>query len=196
MKLILTRHGETHENRSRTVQGQKFGTLNVFGKAQAKKLARRLAQEKIDVIYVSDLERTRETAEEIIVHHHLVPIYYTPELRERSMGSWEGLQWAEVGVDLEKIDTRMFPEDAENDLALFARGKNFLNKLLSKHMGETVLVVAHGAINGMILNAIRGANPAELMHMEVMHNAAVSIFEFDEDLNHIIHVHNCTKHLE
>ncbi|MBR9702939.1 histidine phosphatase family protein, partial [Candidatus Woesearchaeota archaeon] len=33
VKLILTRHGETHENRSRTVQGQTFGELNAFGKA-------------------------------------------------------------------------------------------------------------------------------------------------------------------
>ena len=196
MKLILTRHGETHENRTRKVQGHTFGTLNAFGKAQAKKLARRLANEKIDVIYVSDLERARHTADEIIKHHSFVPVFYTQELRERCMGSWEGESWDDMGVDLQNIDTAMFPEDAENDFALYARGKNFLNKLLRRHMGESVLVIAHGAINGMMLNAIRGVDPSELRHMEIMKNAAVSIFEFIDNKNHVVHVHNCTQHLE
>ena len=48
MKLILTRHGETIENKKGILQGQKIGTLSKKGIKQAKKLALRLKGKKID----------------------------------------------------------------------------------------------------------------------------------------------------
>jgi len=38
MKLIIVRHGETHENVKKIIQGWTVGTLNEKGKEQAKKL--------------------------------------------------------------------------------------------------------------------------------------------------------------
>jgi probable phosphoglycerate mutase len=42
MKLILTRHGETEENKAGIIQGQGIGRLSDEGKNQAKKIALRL----------------------------------------------------------------------------------------------------------------------------------------------------------
>ncbi len=62
MKLIIVRHGQTHENASGIIQGQGTGRLNEIGIEQAKRIGFRLKDEKIDVAYISYLERTKQTA--------------------------------------------------------------------------------------------------------------------------------------
>ncbi|GBE19836.1 glucosyl-3-phosphoglycerate phosphatase [archaeon BMS3Abin17] len=69
MKLILVRHGETEENKRREIMGQKQGTLSSLGIEQAKKVAQRLKDEKIDYIFSSDLARASDTAKEIHKFH-------------------------------------------------------------------------------------------------------------------------------
>ncbi len=82
MKLILTRHGETIENKEGSLQGHLPGRLSETGKEQARKLALRLKDEKIDAIYSSDLVRTVDTAREIAKHHNSIPLHFVPKLRE------------------------------------------------------------------------------------------------------------------
>ncbi len=80
MKLIITRHGETEENRTGIVQGHLPGQLSESGIEQAQKLALRLKGEKIDVIYSSDLDRASDTAKEIAKDHPSVPIRFVRDL--------------------------------------------------------------------------------------------------------------------
>ncbi len=49
MKIILTRHGWTVENDKQILQGHTHGQLAREGAMQAKKLARRLKKEKIEL---------------------------------------------------------------------------------------------------------------------------------------------------
>ena len=65
MKLIITRHGETEENKAGIIQGHLPGHLSEAGIEQAKKVAFRLKDEKINFIYSSDLDRAADTAKEI-----------------------------------------------------------------------------------------------------------------------------------
>ena len=64
MRLILVRHGETNENKNKVVQGFLNTTLSKIGIQQAKKVANRLKDEKIDFAYSSDLDRAKQTAKE------------------------------------------------------------------------------------------------------------------------------------
>lgn len=89
MKLILTRHGETEENKAGIIQGQGIGRLSDEGKNQAKKIALRLKWEKIDYIYSSDLERAVDTTESIAMFHPQIPINFTKEMREIYLGSYQ-----------------------------------------------------------------------------------------------------------
>ncbi|RZJ50020.1 MAG: histidine phosphatase family protein, partial [Acidovorax sp.] len=63
-ELILIRHGETDWNRELRFQGHVDVPLNATGHEQARRLAERLAAEKlaVDHLVCSDLIRTQETA--------------------------------------------------------------------------------------------------------------------------------------
>ena len=79
-RFFLARHGETVWNRERKYQGQSDVPLTDEGRIQAKSLSERLKDEKIDVIYASDLGRTMETAE-IIAEHHGRKVVPAPLMR-------------------------------------------------------------------------------------------------------------------
>ena len=63
LHLILVRHGETEWNAQRRNQGQSDVPLSEFGRRQAQRVAERLAGQKIDAVYASDLKRAWETAQ-------------------------------------------------------------------------------------------------------------------------------------
>ena len=60
--LLFIRHGETDWNRQQRFQGQIDVPLNATGMAQAARVAERLAADRHDALFSSDLQRARETA--------------------------------------------------------------------------------------------------------------------------------------
>src|ERR1051325_8568524 len=100
MRVILTRHGETFENANKITMGQGIdGVLNEEGVQQARKLADRLKEEKIDFAYTSDLKRAISTTEEILKYHPHTKMICVSELRERNLGIYEGkpnFEWKEA----------------------------------------------------------------------------------------------------
>ena len=75
MKIILVRHGQSLANEKSMSQGKKDEwentSLTKKGKEQAEKVAKRLKNEYIGVIYSSDLKRAKETAEAINKFHNV-----------------------------------------------------------------------------------------------------------------------------
>ena len=68
-KLYLVRHGETVDNAAQIMQGQTPGKLNATGIAQAEEVARKMANDHIDVFISSDLYRSIQTCEIIALPH-------------------------------------------------------------------------------------------------------------------------------
>ena len=89
ISLILSRHGETEENKLRIMQGQMPGHLSELGKQQAEQLADLLEEEEIDVIVSSDLARSYDTAMAVARRKGLEPVR-TPLLREMDWGIYTG----------------------------------------------------------------------------------------------------------
>lgn len=102
MSIFLIRHGETVGNASRVVQ-RPDNPLSPRGIAQAERLARRLARERIGRVLSSDLARAAATAE------HLrratgAPLSFDPLLHERNFGDLRGTPYADLGFDMFEPD--------------------------------------------------------------------------------------------
>src|SRR5512138_2207513 len=94
-RLFLVRHGATQLTAEDRFSGAVGVDLSKEGRAQAKRLARRLADEPISAVYCSPLSRTVETAS-ILAEPHKLPVVTREGLKEISHGRWEGLTRPEV----------------------------------------------------------------------------------------------------
>ena len=140
--IVLARHGETDWNRDHRIQGHSDVPLNANGRAQANELAERLAGERFDAVYASDLARARETAQIAVARTGLL-VTELVELREKHFGSWEGLTDDSV--------LARFPEahsgpwgDSETTDEMSVRVVEALKSIAAAHADGNVLVVTHG----------------------------------------------------
>jgi broad specificity phosphatase PhoE len=145
--LLLVRHGETDWNREGRWQGLSDTHLNDQGREQARSLA--LQADGVDVIYSSDLARASETAE-IVAEDLGLDVRLDERLRERGFGEWEGLNSDEIEERFAEAHGRWKAgegpgaENAEPFAAFAGRIHDFVDEILERHPGETVLVVSHG----------------------------------------------------
>ncbi|MDO8740608.1 MAG: histidine phosphatase family protein [Candidatus Woesearchaeota archaeon] len=196
MKLIIIRHGETEDNVKGLLQGHKHGKLTKTGIEQARKLAFRLKDEEIDAIYSSDLQRAKDTTEEI-AKFHKVPIHYTSELREQHLGIFEGKPKDELRKTRGKrglLVTEFKPKGGESLAELKERAQRFLNMLFKMHTKETILISSHAAFIMMLLGIILNKSIEEAFKLG-QSNACVNIIEIKENSKHKVHAINCIKHL-
>ena len=87
-ELTVVRHGETVWNNEGRQQGHLDSPLSPLGLRQAQAIANRLASERFNAIYSSDLGRAWATAERITACHDL-EIHTDPRLRERHLGIFQ-----------------------------------------------------------------------------------------------------------
>ncbi|MEI1278509.1 histidine phosphatase family protein [Leptospira venezuelensis] len=88
--LFLIRHGETEWNRERRLQGQTDTCLTELGIEQSIKLAYKLKDKGIEIIFSSDLRRAKDTSEQI-ARILGIEIIYHPGLREIYLGEAQGV---------------------------------------------------------------------------------------------------------
>ena len=155
-RILAVRHGETAWNRDTRIQGHTDIALNAHGHWQAQQLAQALRDEPIAACYASDLSRAHETAQAVADRHgHKVEMHVG--LRERGFGVFEGLTWVELQAaypaDTEAWRKRLpdfAPPGGESLLQLQARVVATVNELAARHLGEQVLMVAHGGVLDML----------------------------------------------
>lgn len=140
--LLLTRHGETVDNKSQILQGQTQGELNETGRQQAREVRERMKDRQIDVFVSSDLQRSIETCE-IIAAPHGLPVVTTPLLRERDWGGFTG----KFIPDLQDLE---WPDDIESLESMLSRARNLLTWIKVTYPDKTILAVGHGIINKAI----------------------------------------------
>ena len=147
--LVLIRPGETDWNRDERWQGWVAIPLNEHGKEQARRLASFVRSLGIAALYTSDLRRAEDTAQIIGEVTGLMPIP-SKKLRERDIGTWQGLTQAEVVGWYEKQYQRLRqdPENyvipgGESRAQVAARVRDFFNDMMHKESGEVVGIVSH-----------------------------------------------------
>ena len=196
MKLTITRHGETIENIKGILQGQMDGTLSQNGIQQAKKLAKRLKDEKIDYIFSSDLKRAVDTTKKILKYHPEIKPIYVKELREQDLGEIQGKNRDEVNWDSDTLTTANRAKNAETLKEFFDRVSSFLDKVIKEYNDKNVLLVCHGGVSKILIASLQGKNIEDLANVERIKNTSITTFEIDKDRNYKTLSFNCTKHLE
>jgi 2,3-bisphosphoglycerate-dependent phosphoglycerate mutase len=158
-ELIVIRHGETDWNRQHRFQGQIDVPLNATGRAQAERLAQRLARETFDTIVASDLQRARATAEAAAGGR---AIEADPLWREQSFGIAEGLDAPTIVQRHPELWTQWLRHDADYALpggesvrAFHERVLRALQRVVRAHSGR-VAVFTHGGVLDMLWRASQG----------------------------------------
>lgn len=148
MRLILTRHGETEENKRGVIAGWRPGRLSAKGKRQVEKIAEHLRGIRIDYILSSDLKRCRDTVAVINRHHH-APVRYMKSLRELSSGVFDGKSGADIQEALAAYEGEreaFKPKGGESMIAFRGRVLRFKRALARqavRYAGKTVLICSH-----------------------------------------------------
>ena len=155
-RIIAIRHGETAWNAGMRLQGHTDIELNAKGQWQAQRVARALAEECIDAVYSSDLSRAHATAQAIAQHNtglidKTVPTH--TGLRERGFGTFEGQTYAQIAQDWPEEserwrtrDPHFAPPGGESLVQLRERIQSTVDALASQHVGEHIVLVAHGGV--------------------------------------------------
>ncbi len=151
-RIVAIRHGETAWNVDTRIQGHLDIPLNTTGLWQADQVARALADEPIAAIYTSDLQRAHATAQ-AVARTTGAPLTANPGLRERSFGHFQGRTFAEIEAELpedalrwRKRDPHYAPEGGESLVTLRERIERTVALLAQQHLGEQVVMVAHGGV--------------------------------------------------
>jgi alpha-ribazole phosphatase len=192
--VYLARHGEVLH----AAEGRFFGhtdvALSPVGVAQAAALGERLAAEPIEAVYASDLLRARESATPLAVARG-TDVIALPPLREMAMGRWEALTFAEIHAREPELCARWladpfampFPE-GEGLADLRARAVPALRRVIDRHAGRRIAVVAHGGTNRVILAEALGLPLANIFRL-AQDYAAWSLIEYRGD-GAVVHIVN------
>lgn len=205
-RLLLVRHGETEWNRQQRFQGQIDVPLNDNGRAQAAQAAEFLKEIHLDAAYSSFMLRPKETAE-IILQHHSLPLQLVTELQEISHGEWEGKFEAEIEAGYPGMLQQWQDAPAsvqmpagENLQQVWQRAIAAWRQIVAAHSGaetpQTVMVVAHDAINKAILCHAVGLGPDAFWRFK-QGNGAVSVIDYPNGVDSapVLSAANITTHL-
>ncbi len=171
-RIYLIRHGEVEGAGTPRYNGQADVSLTQRGREQYETMADRLSGERITICYSSDLTRCAWGAELIAPRFGIEP-QKSDQLRELNIGDWEGLTWQELSSRypaqwqgrLDDIVGYRVP-NGENLLDVNRRVMPVINRIVASHIGEEVLVVAHGGVNRVILLNAIGAPLSALFNIE------------------------------
>lgn len=198
--LVLVRHGETDWNHSGRVQGQADSALTERGLAQAEAVAGALAHEPIDLVFASDLARTRNTAAPLARALGLVPVL-DARLRERAFGELQGYTWAEIEVKfpeafrrLNARETDYRPPGGESVLDFNERVMSVMRDIAREAAGRNAVVVSHGGVVGIVYRFVREM-PLDAKRDYALFNASINRFRVIDDRWHL-DVWGDTSHLE
>ena len=202
MRILLARHGETPWNAEGRYQGQIDIPLSPVGESQATALGKRLQDVQIARAVASPLSRARRTAELALGEARIPMLTLDPDLQEIAHGEWEGLLASEIQ---EKDPARLLAWREEPDTVLMPGGESLRQVLdrswrglvrASEGLGEsdTLLVVAHDAVNRVLLCRILGLPIAKLWTFRQAPTTLNLLEGPDVDNLEIVRLNDCAHH--
>ncbi len=166
--FYIFRHGQTDYNVEKRVQSFLDIPLNAQGIAQARELAKNLADIQFDCVYSSPLSRSLQTAK-IVVNNRPIKIITNPGLRERNFGILcgkimnitDGPADAVIDLSKDKVDipaALLFsddytPENGESDKMFIKRTCDTMVEIAKSTNANTIGISTHGGVIGALVRA-------------------------------------------
>lgn len=186
-RLILVRHAEAEGNFKRIFHGWSDGEITGKGHMQAEKVAERLKDVEMDVLYSSSLKRTMQTATYISEVKKL-PIIRTDKLKEINGGDWEGQMWDTLpkkwpdeydtwenaphlhkmpgGESMEEFQKRLIEE---------------VKHIIDTNKGKSICIVTHGTAIKALICYFKSCELEEMFNIRWCDNTAITIIDYEDD---------------
>jgi len=173
--LYLTRHAQA-KNNLLSINDCKITSkkcpLSAKGKKDVLALAKKLKQEKIDLIYSSPNLRARQTAE-ILAAKLNTPVIIDNNLKEYQSGKYDGLPTSALG-DLfrdksEWISKKIPGVETLKDAR--RRMEKFVKAINEKHKGKKILVISHGHPLWMLKGYLAGVDIEKSIYLPYFDHA-------------------------
>jgi len=199
-EIYFIRHGETDYNKRHIIQGSGINSsLNETGRAQGKAFYEHYKSTDFEIIFVSALQRTRQTVTDFIGEK-----ISTEEWKELNEIGWGDSEGKESTPEDHQIYKNMINEWAQGNLnasmkngesagELIDRLTQFVNHL--KTRSETyILVCTHGRAMRCLMTILKNEHPRE---MEKYKHANTGLFKatFDGKTFDVV-LENDIRHLE
>jgi probable phosphoglycerate mutase len=202
-EVLLVRHGASQA----AVEGESFEMLEGHGnpplspegELQAQAVARRLADDPPDTLFITNLVRTAQTAAPFVHLTGMKPVV-VPELAEVSLGEWEGGAMRVRAAQGDPLVGRIFEEQrwdvipgAEPMEAFAARVREgFLRVVRETGPGRVAAAVVHGGVIGELCAQATAAPKLTFVHAE---NTSISRIVVFGDGRWLLRSFNDTAHL-
>jgi broad specificity phosphatase PhoE len=196
-RLYLMRHGEvSYFDQGRPAPPESVH-LNEHGRAQAAAAARALADISFDRAVTSGLPRTEQTAA-IVLGERALSVEIEPDLREIRGGRLADIPPQDLRrTFVDALTRRLSAADT------FLLGESFgdfrdrvlpaFHTLIADTSWNTMLLVAHGAVNRVILADTIGLDLHGLGHLE-QDAGCINLLDFDEQGYGIVRLVNYTPY--
>jgi len=196
-RLYLMRHGEVNYFEQGRPAPPEGVHLNEHGRAQAAAAAHALADVAFDRALTSGLPRTDQTAA-IVLGERALPIATEPDLREIRGGRLADIPPQELRrTFVDALTRRLSAADT------FLLGETFgdfrdrvlpaFQALIADTSWSSLLLVAHGAVNRVILADVLGLDLHGLGHIE-QDAGCINLIDFDDQGYGIVRLVNYTPY--
>jgi len=202
MRILLARHGETPWNAEGRYQGQEDIPLSAVGEAQAEALGARLREVRIDRAVSSPLSRSFHTAQYALGPDRAAMLSADDGLKEIAHGTWEGLLSSEIHVQ----DPDLLRAWRETPHEVLMPGGESLQHVFDRAwpalarageglgLDDTLLVVAHDAVNRVILCHVLGIPFARLWTFRQAPTTLNLLEGPDVDHLEVVRLNDCAHH--
>ncbi len=183
MKLFVTRHGETDYNEKGLLSGTSPAMLTEKGRGQAKALAERILKDKDELnikhIFVSPLQRARDTAS-YIENVLGIEAVIDERLQEVNFGDMENESWPSDAFLFRRANPFVSFPNGESLAKAGHRAYSIVEEVREKYKNQdgNVLFVCHGLITVLMTTFFNDIDQENFAKVR-MKNCELLEFELD-----------------
>lgn len=200
-KLYLIRHCEALGNLNHLLQGSTDLDISETGAKQLEFLGQRFKGIHLDRIYSSPLIRTRKTAL-AVAEPKGMDIEICEDLREIDCGVYDGKPFTELFANDPEFEEMWanHPQDADIEggepmRVSYERIWNAVLSIVRENRGKTIAAATHGGVTRLLLCRLIYGDIGRLKDTGWTDNTAVTLLEFDDELNPTIVFKNDASHV-